>query len=67
MQVSNALVHIFDAQSPPYYDDEGDQMIGCYYQWVDKDENPIGGLIGPYSDSTTAERAAQRAFDRKDF
>ena len=67
MQIADALIHEFDAASPPYFDDEGDQMIGCYYQWVSKDEQPIGGLIGPYSDRAVAEKAAQRAFDRKDF
>lgn len=57
------LIHEFDAASrPPCYDDEGDQRIGSYYQFIDVDEEPISDLIGPYLYNEAAERAALKAF-----
>lgn len=63
----NCLIHEFDPALPPLFDDEGDQMLGYYFQFIDKDDNPVGELIGPYSDSRAAEKAAQRAFTSRDF
>lgn len=67
MQVYGAKIHEFEASGMPYFDDDGDQMIGFYYQWLDVDDNPIGGLIGPYSHQEAVESAATRAFKHKDF
>lgn len=67
MKVTGAKIHEFEPSGLPYFDDDGDQMIGFYYQWLDEEDNPIGGLIGPYGYQAAVERAAERAFARRDF
>lgn len=67
MAVCNALIHEFDPRKPDVLDDEGDPMVGSYYQFIDENEIPVGGLIGPYRDNAAAEAAAVRAFSRRDF
>jgi hypothetical protein len=67
MPACNALIHEFDSASPPYFDDEGDLMLGSYYQFIDQDDQPVSGLIGPYTDNIAAERAAKVAFNSGDF
>lgn len=67
MAVSSAKIHEFEPSGPPFFDDEGDQMIGFYYQWLDENDDPISGLIGPYSGQVMVEQAASRAFARRDF
>jgi hypothetical protein len=61
------LIHIFYPASEPVYDDEGELLLGSYYQFVDKDDKPVGDLIGPYLDNTEAEKAAKIAFKKKDI
>ena len=63
----NILIHRFDIDKPAYLDDEGDQMVGFYYQLTDLEDKPITTVIGPYSHNTDAERAALHAFRSKDF
>ena len=67
MQVHSALIHEFDIKAPPRFDDDGDQMVGFYYQFIDVNEKPVYGLIGPYQRRVEAEHAAQRAFEQHDF
>lgn len=63
----NALIHVFNKDGPIIFDDEGDQMFGFYYQFTDEADQPIAGLIGPYPIRADAEKAAKRAFARKDY
>lgn len=67
MAVCNALIHEFVPSEMPYFDEEGDQMLGYYYQFIDEADEPVGQLIGPYGYEELAERAASRAFRSKDF
>ena len=64
---ANVLIHEFDPEGEPVFDDEGDQMIGFYYQFIDNEDNPLTDLIGPYRDNLAVERAAQAAFYRSEF
>jgi hypothetical protein len=67
-KVHNILIHEFDPNADPtYLDDEGDPMIGFYYQFTDEDDQPISELIGPYSYDKAAEKAAMRAYRSNDF
>jgi hypothetical protein len=67
-QPHSITIHEFDpAGLPVYYDDEGDQMIGFYFQFTDADDQPISNLVGPYAIKKAAEKAALRAFHTKDF
>jgi len=61
------LIHIFYPSSPPVFDEEGDLLLGSYYQFIDKNDLPISGLIGPYLDNDEAEKAAEKAFSIKDL
>ena len=63
----NILIHEFEPVIPPIVDDDGDEMLGFYYQFTDEAEEPISALIGPYRYSTAAEKAAIRAFKRRDL
>jgi hypothetical protein len=67
MPVENALIHEFDAKQPPRFDIDGELLLGFYYQFVDHNDLPVYGLIGPYRHRFEAEGAAQVAFDRKDY
>lgn len=64
---TNILIHEFDGSTKPYYDDDGDPMIGFYFQFTDEDDEPVSDLIGPYSYDGAAEKAALRAFRSRDF
>lgn len=67
-QPHNIMIHEFHPTSlPVYIDDEGDQMIGFYFQFTDEDDKPVSAMIGPYSHNKHAEKAALRAFNTKDF
>ncbi len=67
-KATNILIHEFDPSiDPTCLDDEGDPMIGFYYQFTDEDDLPVSGLIGPYSYDKAAEKAAMRAFRANDF
>jgi len=39
---------------------------GHYYQLLDKNENPIGPITGPYVSFADAKKAAQEAIDKHD-
>lgn len=67
MASSFALIHEFTSAGTIIVDDEGDQMLGFYYQFAVGEQQALTGLIGPYSKRTDVERAAQAAFDRGDF
>lgn len=55
------LIHEFEANKQPVLDDDGDQMIGFYYQFDN------ASLIGPFKHRKEVEVAAQRAFDTNDI
>lgn len=61
------LIHEFVVSGDPRFDDEGDQMLGFYFQFADQDDQPITHLIGPYQRKGTAEKAAVKAFHARDF
>lgn len=65
----NFLVHEFTLNGTPvHFDEEGDPMIGFYYQFTWLGELELfGALIGPYQHSTEVEFAAWQAFDNKDY
>lgn len=63
----NILIHEFDETTGPYIDDDGDQMHGFYFQFIDENDEPVTDLIGPYGYDGAAERAALRAYHSKDF
>lgn len=65
---SSVMIHEFEANKlPVHLDDEGEQMIGFYFQFVDGANRPLGGLVGPYGHNGAAEEAAQHAFNKRDF
>lgn len=47
-------------------DDEGDPMLGYYYQLVN-DVGPLSHLMGPYANADEAEAACLRAWDKGDY
>jgi hypothetical protein len=64
----HVLIHQFtNSAAEPSFDDEGDERIGSYYQWVDQYNRPRSQLIGPYATNKEAEKAAHRAYLRRDF
>lgn len=67
MQAHSALIHEFDPKAPPRVDEDGEIMLGFYYQFLDVASQPITGLYGPYRYRLDAEGAAQRAFERHDY
>lgn len=66
-QATNALIHEFNKEGPIITDDDGDQMLGFYYQFTDAEDIAIAGLIGPFNRRAEAEKAAQRAFEVRDY
>jgi hypothetical protein len=66
-QPHSILIHEFTPSSMPHYDDEGDEMVGFYYQIIDINKEPVSDLIGPYSCDKMVENAARRAFKLKDY
>lgn len=63
----SALIHEFDPQSPDRYDEDGELLLGFYYQFLNMQEHPVTGLMGPYRYKGDAEAAAQLAFSRNDY
>lgn len=49
------------------YDDDGDAIIGWYYQFHHADNSPMTELMGPYNTNTEAEAAAQKAWLNNDY
>ena len=49
------------------YDDDGDPIIGFYYQIVDLDGEPLSEMMGPYSNAEEAEEACHREWKSGDF
>ena len=66
-EAQHVLIHQFENFGLPYFDDEGDQMLGFYYQLLDKNNIPISKLIGPYLIGPEAEKAALKAIRENDF
>lgn len=66
-QPHNILIHEFSPTGLAHFDDEGDQMLGFYFQITDKDDEPISEMIGPYVHKWLVEPAARKAFDNRDF
>jgi hypothetical protein len=67
MSASFALIHEFKSTDTIITDDDGDQMLGFYYQFAVGEEQALTGLVGPYNRRTDVEKAAQVAFDSGDF
>lgn len=61
-----ANIHHYDGSDLSKIDDEGDTLIGFYYQFLNKLDVPVGVLMGPYNSATEAEQACQSAFNRGD-
>ena len=66
-QAMQCLIHTFEPSGTPCFDEDGEQLIGSYYQFVDETDKPIGALHGPYRDNEAAESAATQAYHRRDF
>ena len=66
-KAQNILIHNFSASARPYFDEDGDQMFGYYFQFADENDVAVTGLIGPYLRPHEAEKAALRAYQRRDF
>jgi len=64
---ANILIHEFDPAIQSVTDDDGDEVLGFYYEFIDENETPIGYMIGPYRDGPSAEKAALRAWKLNDF
>lgn len=67
MTPASVMIHSFEPSALPYFDDEGDQLIGSYYQFVDAADVPVGAMVGPYRTHGQAAAAAKLAFARHDF
>lgn len=63
----SVLIHRFEPSASPLYDDEGDEMLGSYFQLTDADGQPVSDMIGPYVQNKAAEKAALHALRTKDF
>lgn len=66
-QPHNIIIHEFDRNGLPHFDEEGDQRLGFYYQFTDENEQPVSDLIGPYHRRKLVEDEAIRAYNSKDF
>jgi hypothetical protein len=66
-EAQHILIHHFENFGHPFLDDEGDRMLGFYYQFIDKNNIPISNMIGPYSIGDEAEKAALKAMREGDF
>jgi hypothetical protein len=65
---ANLLIHNFIPSSDPIIvDEEGDEMLGFYYQFADENGKPISNLVGPYQHDKAAEEAALKALELNDF
>lgn len=67
MEPQGILIHEFLPNEPERHDVDGELLLGFYYQFIDDNERPLFGLIGPYRHRFEVEGAAQRAFDRQDY
>lgn len=63
---TNILIHEFSTSSE-FFDIDGDQLLGFYYQFTDEYDQPVSGLIGPYRNTQVVEKAALKAFNARDF
>lgn len=48
-------------------DEDGDPMIGHYWQLVDADETAMSELMGPYNTDAEAVKACERAWQSGDY
>ena len=49
------------------YDEEGDPIMGWYFQVIDNNGLPLTHLIGPYGSSDEAEEACEKAWATGDW
>ena len=42
-------------------------MLGFYFDLIDDEDNPLCGMMGPYSTTEEVEKAAHRAWRTKDY
>jgi len=61
-------IHEFGPDSKGQYhtDEEGEALLGFYFQITDAKGVP-GGMIGPYTSNTDCEEACQKAWDQGDY
>ena len=65
---ANLLIHNFiPSANPILVDEDGDELLGFYYQFTDEYGVPLSGLIGPFSRNEEAEKAALKALELNDF
>lgn len=58
-----AQIHHFD-HTCGYCDDEGDPLIGYYFEILASDGRQLCRLMGPYGSNEEAERACNCEWDR---
>ena len=49
------------------YDEDGDPVLGFYFEILDNNGYPISQILGPYIDAEEAEQACHRAWTIGDF
>ena len=49
------------------YDEDGDPILGWYWQIFDSAEKPVSIKMGPYSTPEAAEEACHEAWQTKDY
>ena len=50
-----------------HLDEDGDPMLGFYFDLIDDEDNPLCGMMGPYSTTEEVDKAAHRAWRTKDY
>lgn len=48
-------------------DEDGDPILGFYYQLLDDKDEPVSHLMGPYGAAIEAEEAAEKALLTGDY
>lgn len=66
-KATDIMIHRFEPSASPTYDDEGDEMLGSYFQLIGADGDPVSDMIGPYGQNWHAERAAMAALRSKSY
>jgi len=66
VELSGNIHHFFAENGQVTLDDEGEPMIGFYYE-IMRGSVPISALTGPYNSGPEAEAACQRAVTTGDY
>jgi hypothetical protein len=54
------MIHHYNGSTT---DQDGEIMLGYYYQFVDVFERPISQLMGPYGSASECQEASQQEYD----